>query len=212
MDNVLHKSLNNLNNKKMRKTITTGLLALAMFGVASAQNTKWDLDKSHSSINFAVDHLVISETTGKFDDYTVDTKSDKSDFTDAVFNFTAQIKSVNTDDAKRDEHLRSAEFFDEKNHPTITFKSKKFTKVKGNVYKITGDITIHGITKTITFSAKFGGIVKDPWGGTRAGLKIFGEIDRYDFGLKYNSVLETGGLAIGQKIRINCNIELIKTK
>lgn len=194
----------------MKKTITTGLLVLAMFGVASAQNTKWNIDKSHSSINFAVDHLVISETTGKFEDYTVNAKSDRTDFTDVVFDFTAQINSVNTDDAKRDEHLKSADFFDQKNYPVITFKSKKFIKVKGNVYKVTGDLTMHGITKTVTLSAKFGGIIKDPWGGTRAGLKVFGEIDRYDFGLKYNSVLEAGGLSIGQMIRITCNIELIK--
>lgn len=194
----------------MKKTITTGLLIFAILGVASAQNTKWNLDKSHSSINFAVDHLVISETTGKFEDYSVDTKSDKLDFTDAVFNFAAQIKSVNTDDAKRDEHLKSADFFDEKNFPAITFKSKKFTKIKGNVYKVTGELTMHGVTKTVTLSAKFGGIVKDPWGGTRAGLKVFGEIDRYEFGLKYNSVLEAGGLAVGQIIRITCNIELVK--
>lgn len=194
----------------MKKTITTGLLVLAMFGVASAQNTKWNIDKSHSSINFAVDHLVISETTGKFEDYTVNAKSDRTDFTDVVFDFTAQINSVNTDDAKRDEHLKSADFFDQKNYPVITFKSKKFIKVKDNAYKVTGDLTMHGITKTVTLSAKFGGIIKDPWGGTRAGLKVFGEIDRYDFGLKYNSVLEAGGLSIGQMIRITCNIELIK--
>ncbi|MEO5777331.1 MAG: YceI family protein [Flavobacterium sp.] len=194
----------------MKKTITTGILALAMFGAAYAQNTKWNIDKSHSSINFAVDHLVISETTGKFEEYSVNTKSDRTDFTDVVFDFTAQIKSVNTDDAKRDEHLKSADFFDEKNYPVITFKSKKFIKIKGNAYKVTGDLTMHGITKTVTLSAKFGGIIKDPWGGTRAGLKVFGEIDRYDFGLKYNSVLEAGGLSIGQMIRITCNIELIK--
>lgn len=193
----------------MKKAIIAGLLALAAIG-AFAQNTTWNLDKSHSSINFAVDHLIISETTGKFTDYAVNAKSDKPDFTDVVFDFKAQVSSINTDDEKRDEHLRSADFFDAAKYPTIIFKGKKFVKVKGNNYKVYGELTMHGITKSIVLDARFGGIVKDPWGGTRAGLKIWGELDRYDFGLKYNSVLEAGGLSIGQVIRINCNVELIK--
>lgn len=194
----------------MKKVIIAGLLALATIGVLTAQNTTWNLDKSHSSINFAVDHLIISETTGQFTDYTVNAKSDKPDFTDVVFDFKAQVNSINTADEKRDEHLKGADFFDVVKHPTIIFKGKKFVKVKGNNYKVYGELTMHGITKPIVFNARFGGIVKDPWGGTRAGLKIWGDIDRYDFGLKYNSVLEAGGISIGQMVRISCNIELIK--
>ncbi|MES2382644.1 MAG: YceI family protein [Bacteroidota bacterium] len=194
----------------MKKTIIAGLLALATIGALTAQNTTWNLDKSHSSINFAIDHLIISETTGKFTDYAVNAKSDKPDFTDVIFDFTAQVNSINTADEKRDEHLKGPDFFDAAKHPTIIFKGKKFVKVNGNSYKVYGELTMHGITKSIVLDARFGGIVKDPWGGTRAGLKIWGDIDRYDFGLKYNSVLEAGGLSIGQTVRISCNIELIK--
>ncbi|MES2727330.1 MAG: YceI family protein [Bacteroidota bacterium] len=194
----------------MKKATITGLLALATIGALTAQNTTWNLDKSHSSINFAIDHLIISETTGKFTDYVVNAKSDKPDFTDVVFDFTAQVNSINTADEKRDDHLKGPDFFDAAKHPTIIFKGKKFVKVKGNNYKVYGELTMHGVTKSIVFNARFGGIVKDPWGGTRAGLKIWGDIDRYDFGLKYNSVLEAGGLSIGQTVRISCNIELIK--
>lgn len=194
----------------MKKVIIAGLLALASIGALTAQNTTWNLDKSHSSINFAVDHLVISETTGQFTDYVVNVKSDKPDFTDVVFDFKAQVNSINTADEKRDEHLKGADFFDAAKYPTIIFKGKKLVKVKGNNYKVYGELTMHGITKSIVLNARFGGIVKDPWGGTRAGLKIWGDLNRYDFGLKYNSVLEAGGLSIGQTVRITCNIELIK--
>ncbi|MBY0245942.1 MAG: YceI family protein [Sphingobacteriaceae bacterium] len=194
----------------MKKTILVGFIALATTGVSFAQKTVWNLDKSHSQINFAVDHLVISETTGKFNDFSINVKADKADFTDVVVDFTAQIKSINTDDTKRDEHLKGSDFFNAEKFPTITFKGKKFTKVKGNIYKVYGNLTMHGVTKSVVLNAKFGGIVKDPWGGTRTGLKVFGEIDRYDYDLKYNSVMEAGGLSIGRMIRINCNIELVK--
>lgn len=180
--------------------------------LASAQGTVWNLDRSHSSVNFEVDHMVVSETSGQFKDFSMNVKSDKADFTDAVFDITMKVESINTDDEKRDGHLKSGDFFDAAKYPTITFKGRKFQKVKGNVYKVTGDMTMHGVTKTLTLNAKFNGTVKDPWGNTRAGIKVTGEIDRYAFGLKYNSTLEAGGLAVGQMVRINCNIELIKAK
>ncbi|WP_421794843.1 YceI family protein [Haliscomenobacter sp.] len=195
----------------MKKAMLIGLMALSLVGTAAkAQQTTWQLDKSHSSIQFAVDHLIISETTGKFDDYTIHVQADKPDFTDAIFDFSAQVKSINTQDAKRDEHLRSPDFFDAGKYPNLVFKGKKLGKVKGNEYKVYGDLTMHGITKPIVLNAKFGGIVKDPWGGTRAGLKVWGDLDRYVFDLKYNTALEAGGLAIGQMVRITCNVELIR--
>jgi polyisoprenoid-binding protein YceI len=188
------------------------LLAAAIPGMfaAYAQQTVWQLDKSHSSVNFSIEHLVISETKGEFTDYAMNVKADQPDFSDVVFDLTIQTKSINTKDEARDKHLRAADFFDEAKNPVITFKGKKFIKVKGNQYVILGDLTMHGITKQVKLMAKFGGIVKDPWGGTRAGVSVWGEIDRYDFGLKYNSVLDAGGMAIGQMVNINCSIELIK--
>ena len=160
-----------------------------------AQTQVWDLDVSHSSINFAIDHMVISETTGKFDKYALEVKSDKEDFTDATFNVTIQADSINTADAKRDDHLKNADFFDVKKYPLITFTGKKFEKVKGNKYKVHGTLELHGVKKDVVWDAKFNGTIKDPWGNTRAGLKITTEVDRYDYNLKYNSVIDKGGLA-----------------
>lgn len=173
---------------------------------------EWILDKSHSSIDFNIDHLMVSETTGTFKDYSVEVKADKPDFTDAQFNVDIVTSSIDTKDIKRDEHLKGEDFFNVKKNGLIKFNGKKFEKQKNGLYKVYGTIMMNGVQKDLILDGKFGGIVKDPWGGTRAGLKIFGEIDRYDFGLKYNSLLETGGLAIGRIVRITSNIELIKKK
>jgi len=194
----------------MKNNIFTLIAISAISFTANSQTTNWKLDNSHSSIGFSVDHLVVSETVGQFNDYTATITADKEDFTDAKFEITIQTKSVDSRDEKRDEHLRGNDFFDSEKYPTITFKGKEFKKVSGNKYKVIGTFTLHGVTKEVTFDATFGGTVKDPWGGTRAGLKLSGEIDRYDYGLKYNSILEAGGLAIGQKVRIEVRLELIK--
>jgi polyisoprenoid-binding protein YceI len=177
---------------------------------AFSQSTQWDLDKSHSSINFGIDHMVISETVGKFTDYSTEVKADKPDFTDAQFKVILQVESINTDDAKRDGHLKGADFFNVEKNPTITFVGEKFEKQKNGQYIVKGKLTMNGVTKNVSLNGKFNGIAKDPWGGTRAGLKVWGTVDRYDYGLKYNSVLEAGGMTIGKEVRINANLELIK--
>lgn len=192
------------------KTIAITLIMLLNVAIQAMEDRKWQLDKSHSSINFAVDHLMVSETTGKFEDYSLEVKSSKEDFSDAFFSFTAKVNSINTNDPKRDEHLKQEDFFDAEKFPVITFKSKSFKKVKDNNYKVKGELTIKNVTKTVEFDAKFGGIIKDPWGGTRSGLKVWGKIDRFDYGLKYNSLLDSGGLAVGSEVRFTCNIELVQ--
>ncbi len=190
--------------------IVTNISFLLLSAFAQGQSINWDVDPVHSSLSFSIDHLVISETIGEFSEYSADIKSDKPDFTDALFNVSIQVSSINTKDDQRDEHLRSADFFNVEEFPVITFRGKEFKKVNNNKYEVIGDLTIRDITKSVKFDGQFGGIVNDPWGGVRAGLKISGEIDRYDFGLKYNSVLEAGGLAIGQNARIECRLELVK--
>jgi polyisoprenoid-binding protein YceI len=190
------------------------LLLTTLFLTTSAQAVTqvWDLDLSHSSVNFSVDHLAISETTGKFDKYEVLVNSDKEDFTDAQFSVTIFTNSINTADAKRDEHLKNKDFFDVEKNPTIKFEGEKFElkNKKKNEYKVKGKLTLNGVTKDVVFDGKFNGIQKDPWGGIRAGLKVSGKVDRYDYNLKYNSVLDKGGLAIGKEVRITANIELVK--
>ncbi|HEX9980876.1 MAG TPA: YceI family protein [Flavobacterium sp.] len=194
------------------KTIATALIVLLVTPAVKPPTKQWQLDKSHSSISFAVDHLLVSETIGKFEDYSLEVKSDKEDFTDASFSFTAKVNSINTNEPKRDEHLKQEDFFDAAKYPLITFKSTSFRKLKAGGYKIKGELTIKNVTKTVEFNAKFGGIVKDPWGGTRSGLKIWGAINRFDYGLQYNSILDSGGLAVGEEVRFTCNIELIQKK
>jgi polyisoprenoid-binding protein YceI len=191
----------------MKKIIYT--LALATIASSAFAQT-WKLDKSHSSVNFAVDHMVISETKGQFKNFTTDITASKPDMSDAKGTITINVNSVNTEDDGRDGHLKGEDFFDAAKYPNITFAVKSLKKVKGNIYKVTGDFTMHGVTKTLTLDAKINGPVKSPFGDTRAGILVYGEIDRYTFGLKYNSVMEAGGAAIGQKVRIAVSLELIK--
>jgi polyisoprenoid-binding protein YceI len=193
----------------MKKTLIIAIASISSV-IAISQSKSWKLDKSHSSINFAVDHLLISETKGQFKDYTISTTATKPDFTDAQIDITIQAASINTEDESRDGHLKSADFFDVEKYPTITFKGKSFKKVKGNFYKLNGDLTMHGVTKPVTLDAQFKGIVKTPFGDTRAGVNVYGEIDRYAHGLKWNKAMETGGLAVGQKVRLAASVELIQ--
>lgn len=195
----------------MKKTMTFFLAVLSIITLqAQTPKTTWNLDKAHSSVTFNIAHMVISEVEGKFTNFNADIKSDKADFTDARGSFTVALNSVNTGTDKRDDHLRSADFFDVENNPNMTFVIKKITKVNSKAYKITGDLTLHGVTKSITLDAKFGGVIKDPYGMTRAGFTVTGEINRYDFGLKYNAVMEAGGLTIGKTVKIKINLELTK--
>ncbi len=190
------------------------IIVLMMFIslAANAQTQEWKLDPSHSSINFTIDHLVISEITGKFDTFTMDVKTEKVDFSDATWTVQIEAGSINTDNAKRDEHLKGSDFFNVTKNPTIKFVSTKFEKQKSGQFKLYGDLTMNGVTKPIVLDAKLNGVIKDPWGGTRAGLKISGKLDRYEYGLKYNSALDNGGLAIGQEVRLIGNVELTKVE
>ncbi|WP_127019720.1 YceI family protein [Flagellimonas beolgyonensis] len=198
----------------MKKNALKGwglFLMLQVAAIGFGQNTVWKVDPSHSTIGFSIDHLVVSETVGAFKDYTLQVVANKQDFSDAKIDLVIQANSIDTHDPKRDEHLRSSDFFNVEEFPKITFSADGFDISDKKTYKLIGTLQMHGVTKQITLNAKFGGIVKDPWGGTRAGLKIWGELDRYDFGLKYNSLLEAGGLSIGREVRIECRVELIKS-
>lgn len=192
-------------------------LTVLFFGVliatsfVNAQKTKWAFDKAHSKIQFDIDHMVISEITGQFHTYDGEILADKEDFTDVKVNLTIDVKSIDTDHEKRDEHLRSSDFFDIVKYPSITFKSISMKKVDGK-YHLKGNLTMHGVTKNIDLYVQYGGSLKDPYGNTRVGFKITGIINRTDFGLVYNSVLEAGGVLIGEEVTFKCNIELIKQK
>lgn len=196
----------------MKSLKIAALFAVLLISTAYTQAANWKFDVVHSSVQFEVSHLVIATATGNFKTFDGEVIADKDDFQDAKINFTIDVKSINTENQKRDDHLRSADFFDADNHPKMTFKSTSFKKVKGNKYKLTGNLTMRGVTKNITLEVTYNGMIKDPWGNTKAGFKIKGSLNRFDFGLKWDKTIEAGGLVVGKDIDIVCNIELQKEK
>jgi len=178
----------------------------------SAQSTEWEIDKPHTNIGFTVTHLVISDVTGRFNDFNGTIRSAGEDFDGAQVNIVINTASVYTDHEKRDNHLRSEDFFNAETNPEITFTSSSFKKVGDKKYKITGDLTMNGIQREVIMDGTLKGIIKDPWGGTRAGFKATTTIDRYDFNLTYNRALESGGFLISKEVEIEINIELKKNQ
>ncbi|SEL70617.1 Polyisoprenoid-binding protein YceI [Chitinophaga rupis] len=173
--------------------------------------SKWVLDPAHSSIGFKIKHLMISSVSGHFTKFSLEAETEEEDFTTAKAVFTADTASVSTGNDDRDRHLRSPEFFDDHAFPKITFVPKKFESVDNDgSYNVTGDLTIRDVTKSITVGVEFGGVVKDPWGNTKAGFTVSGKINRKDFGLNWSAVTEAGGLVVGDDVRIHCEIELVK--
>jgi len=148
--------------------------------------------------------------SGQFQEYEGTVVTTKEDFSDAKIDFSITVKSIDTDNEDRDNHLRSADFFDVEKYPKITFSSKEIKKVGEHQYQLIGNLTLHGVTKEVILDAKYGGTIKDPYGNVKAGFKITGVIDRTDFGLKYNSVMDAGGMMIGEEVTIICKVELIK--
>jgi len=194
----------------MKKVILFFAFVVAISSAVSAQTTNWALDASHSSIQFNVSHLVISEVTGKFNKFDVSVKADKADFSDAKISFTAETNSIDTDNADRDKHLQGDDFFNAEKFPQIKFVGKTFKKGKGNKYTLTGDLTIRDITKAITLDVVYGGTVVDPWKNTKAGFKISGKISRKEYGLKWNTLTEAGGAVVGDEIELIGKLELAK--
>jgi len=199
----------------MKATFKT-LVAIAVISASSKAQTNWNVDASHSKLGFAVTHMMVSETEGKFKLYEGKVTSLKADadFTDAKIDFSVDAASINTDDEKRDGHLKSPDFFDVAKFPKITFVSKSMTagKVK-NTYTLVGDLTMHGVTKSVNLAAIGASkIVKDPYGMERYAFKVTGSINRKDFGLAWNAVLEAGGVAVSKDVRLDINIEITKAK
>jgi polyisoprenoid-binding protein YceI len=185
------------------------IVALALPVVASAAN--WSIDPDHSTIGFKVKHMMVSNVKGNFEKYAGTVDLNDKDIAKSTVQVSIQTNSVNTNVAKRDEHLRSADFFDAAKYPTMTFVSKKVTKAGKDKLRITGLLTLHGVTKEVVLIAE--GPTKeskDPWGNIRRGVSASTKINRKDFGLVWNSALETGGVAVGDEVTITLDIELIK--
>lgn len=177
---------------------------------ASAQTTKWEIDKVHSTIGFRGVHMLISKTSGHFGDYDATIVSDKEDFSDVKIDFTAKVASLTTGMEMRDNHLKSDDFFNADKYPNLTFKSTSFRKTGEGKYKLAGQLTIRDVTKPIELDVTYGGTIKDPYGKTRAGFEITGKLNRFDYGLKWNAVIEAGGLVVGETIDIICSVEVVK--
>jgi polyisoprenoid-binding protein YceI len=192
----------------MNRTTKIFFTALAVFGIATAQS-EWRLDKAHSSITFTVQHMVISSVTGSFKDFAITLKSAKNDFSDATVQSTIKVASLSTDNDRRDNHLRSDDFFNAEKYPEINFKSTSFEKLSDTKYKITGDLTIRDVTKNVTFDAVLNGTLKTDRGMLSA-WKATTTINRFDYNLKWNKTIETGGLIVGQDVIITLNLELMK--
>ena len=197
----------------MKKILLLSITLFIGFFSANAQTTAWNYDVSHTKIGFTVGHFGISETDGKFTKFTGQVMADKPDFSDAKINLKIEVSSVFTDDVKRDEHLRSADYFDAAKYPDITFVSKSFKSVGKNKYLLTGDLTIKKVTKSVSLNVVYRGTVpKDPWGNTKAGFSLTGLINRQDFGLNWTGKLESGDLLVADEVNLIMNLELNKVK
>jgi len=175
----------------------------------TATQTIWKVDPTHSEILFKVRHMVISTVTGRFErfDGTVETEGDRLET--ARVEFVIDTASVNTGVADRDNHLRSDDFFNAEKYPQIRFVSTAFKKINDQEYELTGNLTIRDVTRPVQLKVEYGGMVKDPWGNTRAGFVVTGKINRKDFGLKWNMLLETGGAVVSDEVQVQCAVEFV---
>jgi len=178
--------------------------------MATETATKWVIDPMHSEVQFKVKHLVISTVSGFFKSFNGQLTTDNDDFTDAEIDFTLDIDSIDTNQSQRDEHLKSAEFFDAEKYPQIAFKSTSFTKEGDDEYALKGDLTIKGVTKPVSLNVEFGGSAADFYGNTKAGFEITGKVNRKDFGLTWDGVTEAGSIVVGEDIKLLINIQFTK--
>lgn len=173
-------------------------------------SSKWTVDAAHSSIDFSVKHMMIATVRGTFHDFEASIEANPADLTTANIQFSVDVASVDTRNNDRDVHLRSGDFFDVEQYPKMTFQSTNIVKKSEGEYNLTGDFTLHGVTRQETFSVTFEGEGKDPWGNEKAGFSAEGKINRSDYGLTYNAALETGGVLVGDQVKIAIQIEAAK--
>jgi polyisoprenoid-binding protein YceI len=172
--------------------------------------SKWSIDPMHSEVQFKVKHLVISTVSGFFKSFEGSVETDNENFEHANIDFSIDINSIDTTQPARDEHLKSAEFFDAATYPHIKFKSTSFKKIGDDDYALTGNLTIKNVTKPVTLDVEFGGSAADFYGNTKAGFEITGKINRKEFGLTWDGVTEAGSVVVGEDIKLTINAQLTK--
>jgi polyisoprenoid-binding protein YceI len=170
--------------------------------------TKWIIDPTHSEVAFKVKHLVISTVTGYFRKFEGNAESTSEDFSGATVAFSLAVDSIDTNQSDRDQHLKSADFFDTANFPSISFAGKLVNQ--GGDYQLVGDLTLKGITKEVALEVTYGGIVADPYGQTKAGFEIDGKLNRKDFGLTWSAITEAGSVVVSDQVRLQFSVQLVK--
>lgn len=172
--------------------------------------SKWGIDPTHSEIGFKVKHMMFTNVSGKFDTFEASAEIEGDDFSQATFSFSADAASINTGNADRDNHLRSADFFNVEQFPTLHFKSTSVQKTADNEFKLNGDLTLHGISNPVVLDVEYGGTMQDPWGNTKAGFTLSGKINRKDWGLNWNAALEAGGVLVSEEVRLSMDVQMVK--
>lgn len=172
--------------------------------------SKWSVDPTHSSVDFSIRHMMIAKVKGTFHTFEAQIEADPEDLTTADIQFSVDLSSIDTRNSDRDAHLRSADFFDVEQYPKMTFQSTRIVKTGEGQYDVTGNLTLHGVTRTETFSVTFEGAGKDPWGNEKVGFSGQGSIKRSDYGLTWNAALETGGVLVGDEVKVSIEIEAVK--
>ncbi|MFM8371540.1 MAG: YceI family protein [Bacteroidota bacterium] len=172
--------------------------------------TTWAIDPTHSEVGFKVKHLMFTNVSGKFNAFSASVESEDDDFSTAKISFAAEAASVDTGNGDRDNHLKGADFFDADNHPHVSFAGREMKKVSDEVYHLTGDLTMRGVTHPVTLEVEYGGQMKDPWGNTKAGFSLSGKINRKDFGLVWNAPLEAGGVLVSEEVKLQAEVQFVK--
>lgn len=172
--------------------------------------TKWVADPTHSELGFKIKHLMITNVSGSLKNFDAEVEMDETDFTTSQINLNAAMSSITTNNQQRDGHLLSSDFFEVEKYPELKFTSTKIDKKNDDTFALHGELTLKGITKPVTLNVEFNGLTKDPWGGERAGFLITGKINRSEWGVTFNGVLETGGVMLSEEVRINSEIQLVK--
>lgn len=170
----------------------------------------WKIDATHSDVEFKIKHLMITNVTGYFGKYDATIVSSSDDFTDAKITFEADVASITTKNADRDAHLQAEDFFHAAQYPKITFESTSIKKIDSENLKVSGNLTLRGVTKPVELDVEYSEIVKDPYGQIKAGFEVKGKINRKDFGVSFNGVTDNGGLVLGEEVKLQSSVQFVK--
>ena len=195
----------------MKALLTGASVILALVSTSFAE-TNWVDDNTHTQVRFTVVHMLVTEVSGSFKDFAIKVSQPNDDFRSAQIEATIRTASVNTENEKRDNHLRSDDFFNAEKFPEMKFVSASFEKIGENRYRIGGNLTIRDVTKPLELDATYGGTITDPWGNTKAGFKATGTINRQDFGVKWNKALDEGGFVVSDEVEIVLDVQLKMVK